>query len=109
MHNERVSHCHVEHGRDIWILTKLGLRSQPDLSTRLRLGRDDRVAVEPALSEIERGRNDRAFHGANQKMYPLWGRRNPLIRKCVNVPNYPLFRAVMSRVEIFPAKSLREH
>ena len=41
--NECVSHCHVELRRDIWIMPKLAFRLQPDLSTRLRLGRDDKV------------------------------------------------------------------
>ena len=56
--------------RDIWILTKLAFRTEPDPSARLRLGRDDK-----------------AFRRANKNMYPLLGRRNPLIRKQVNVPN----------------------
>ena len=46
--------CHVERSRDIWFLTKLAFRSQPDpfgklragSSARLRLGRDDKSSHE---------------------------------------------------------------
>jgi len=38
-----VLRCHVERSRDIWILPKLAFRSQPDLSTRLCLSRDDKA------------------------------------------------------------------